>query len=62
LIGAVGELPLEGIGWVIVGGESGPKAPSFGAKKKTSAKPAPIKRAVSRASVLRLDGFIGSES
>jgi protein gp37 len=26
LIGAVGELPLEGIGWVIVGGESDPKA------------------------------------
>jgi protein gp37 len=26
LIGAVGTLPLEGIDWVIVGGESGPKA------------------------------------
>ncbi len=26
LIGAVGELPLEGIDWAIVGGESGPKA------------------------------------
>lgn len=26
LIGAVGKLPLDGIGWVIVGGESGPGA------------------------------------
>lgn len=26
LIGSVGELPLDGIGWVIVGGESGPRA------------------------------------
>jgi protein gp37 len=26
LLGPVGSLPLEGIGWVIVGGESGPKA------------------------------------
>jgi protein gp37 len=26
LIGAVGRLPLDGIGWVIVGGESGPDA------------------------------------
>ena len=26
LIGAIGELPLDGINWVIIGGESGPKA------------------------------------
>ena len=26
LLGPVGRLPLDGIGWVIVGGESGPKA------------------------------------